>query len=163
MSSQADQPIRYVEMEVPLVDIDQSVEHVVEIFGGAIVQRGENRLDFSLPRRRGVPAAGHIQAAVSWKAENAAEGSVTIETGEEVMLARGQRIALLVAGVVGATLFLAWPFFPRSGEVAWIGGLIALAVFFMTLRKTQHGTVATMLQRIVDMQFDRLQTEEDEG
>lgn len=160
MGASEDQRIRYVEGDVPMEGIDDSVETVIEIFGGSVTNRAVNRIEFSLPRRRGVPAAGHVEAAVSWSASAAGEGTVTIETGEELMLGRVQRIALLLAGMIGALLFIAWPYFPNSGPVAWIGGLIALAVFFMTLKKTQHGTVATMLQRIVDMQWDRVEDDD---
>lgn len=159
-SSEIDKPIRYVEQEVPLAEIESSVDVVIETFGGNVLRRDSNRIEFSLPRRRGVAAAGHVQAAFAWSETGAGEGEVTIETGEELMLGRAQRIALLTAGVVGATLFIAWPYFPNSGPVAWLGGLIALAVFLMTLRKTQHGTVATMLSRVVDMQWDRVEDDE---
>lgn len=147
----------YVEDEVPLREIDVAVEEVLTLYGAEIIARSPSHVDFSLPRRRGVAASGHVKGTVRWAAEGEEEGlgTVTATTGEELMLARPQRVMLLVAGAVGAMLFLLWPYFPNSGALAWIGGIIALATYFLTLRKTQHGTIHSILQRVVDTQREK--------
>jgi hypothetical protein len=51
-----------------------------------------------------------------------------------------------------------WPFFPHSrelGALSWIGGIIALAVYLMTLRKTSGGIAYDFLQRLAKTQRSR--------
>ena len=59
---------------------------------------------------------------------------------------------LLFAGVVGATFWLLWPFFPNLGALSWLGALIAFAAYFLTLKKTDGGLAFDMLQRLVNAQ-----------
>ena len=84
---------------------------------------------------------------------------VTLVCNRDVDAPKAQRIALLVAGVVGSLLFMVWPFFAHSkelGALAWIGGIIALAVYFMTLRKTSGGIAYDFLQRLAKTQRSRV-------
>ena len=60
---------------------------------------------------------------------------------------------------LGSLLFMVWPFFAHSkelGALAWIGGIIALAVYFMTLRKTSGGIAYDFLQRLAKTQRSRV-------
>jgi hypothetical protein len=59
-----------------------------------------------------------------------------------------QRILLLAAGVVGAFFWLLWPFFPNLGALAWVGGAIAIAAYFLSLRRTSGGLASDFLQRL---------------
>lgn len=68
---------------------------------------------------------------------------------------RAQRILLLLAGVAGAVLFMLWPFFPgqkQYGTLAWLGGIVAIAVYLMTLRRTSGGIAYDFLQRLAKNQ-----------
>ena len=68
---------------------------------------------------------------------------------------KAQRVLLLVAGVIGGLLFTIWPFFPQRrefGALAWIGGAVAIAVYFMTLRRTSGGIALDFLQRLARRQ-----------
>jgi len=60
-----------------------------------------------------------------------------------------------VTGVAGAVLFMLWPFFPgekQFGTLAWLGGVIAIAVYIMTLRKTSGGIAYDFLNRLAARQ-----------
>ena len=57
--------------------------------------------------------------------------------------------------VVGALLFMIWPFFGKGNEfgtLALAGGVLALAVYFMTLKKTRGGMASDFLQRLANRQ-----------
>jgi hypothetical protein len=52
-------------------------------------------------------------------------------------------------------MFMIWPFFPNEkgyGTVAWLGGVIAIAVYLMTLKKTSGGMAYDFLQRLANRQ-----------
>jgi hypothetical protein len=143
--------IELKEERVPLGGIETTVEELVELFGGEITATRDAARDFTLPLRRGVASGGSVECTVSW----AAEETVTIVCNRDVDAPRGQRIFLLVAGVVGAIMFMLWPFFPHEkqmGTLAWLGGAVALAVYFMTLRRTSGGLAADFLQRLAARQ-----------
>jgi hypothetical protein len=142
--------MEFTEDRVPTTNIEESIAELVELFGGAIKAERPNARDVVLPLRRGVAAAGAIECAVTW-----ADDTVTITTNREVDAPKAQRVALLVAGVAGALLFTIWPFFARSrelGTLAWIGALVALAVYFLTLKKTSGGIAADFLSRLARRQ-----------
>ena len=51
--------------------------------------------------------------------------------------------------------FTVWPFLPHPlefGALAWIGGAVAIAVYFLTLRKTSGGIAYDFLQRLARRQ-----------
>src|SRR5213078_311151 len=84
-----------------------------------------------------------------------ADDTVTIITNREVDAPKAQRVALLAVGVIGALLFTVWPFFAHArelGTLAWVGGLVALAVYFMTLKKTSGGIAYDFLRRLAARQ-----------
>ena len=63
--------------------------------------------------------------------------------------------ALLAVGVIGALLFTIWPFFAHArelGTLAWVGGLVAFAVYLMTLKKTSGGLAYDFLRRLAARQ-----------
>jgi len=49
-----------------------------------------------------------------------------------------------------------WPFFGKAatqlGTLAWVGGFVALAVYFLTLRRTSGGLAYDFLQRLARRQ-----------
>src|SRR2546426_1023554 len=141
-------PVSFTEERVPVERIEEGIEEMVDLYGGEVISRGEAERRFTLPLRRGVAASGGVEGRLSW----AADGEVTMTCDREVDAPRVQRVLLLVAGVVGALLFTVWPFLPQRrefGALAWIGGAIALAVYFLTLRKTSGGIALDFLQRLV--------------
>ena len=51
--------------------------------------------------------------------------------------------------------FMIWPFFPHQqelGTLAWMGGIVALAVYFLSLRRTSGGIAFDFLQRLARRQ-----------
>jgi hypothetical protein len=148
-------PVEFTEDRIPADGLEESVDELVELFGGEVIASRDNARDFLLPLRRGVSTAGAVECTVSW---TAAEGdaTVTLTCNRDVDAPRGQRIALLVVGVLGALLFTIWPFFPhlgtQLGALAWIGGAIAVAVYLLTLRRTSAGIGFDFLRRLADRQ-----------
>lgn len=143
----------FTEDRVPLEGIETSIEELVEMYGGEIHDVRDGARDFTLPLRRGLATGGAIECTVSW----AGDGTVTLQSNRDVDAPRGQRVLLLVAGVVGSLLFMLWPFFPHEremGALAWVGGAIAIAVYVMTLRRTSGGVAADFLQRLAARQRD---------
>src|SRR5258705_6234812 len=129
--------MEFTEDRVPTGGIEASIAELVELYGGEIKAEHANARDVILPLRRGVATAGAVECAVTW-----ADDTITITTNREIDAPKAQRVALLVVGVAGALLFTIWPFFARArelGTLAWIGGLVALAVYFLTLKKTSGG------------------------
>src|SRR5438876_8639939 len=124
--------LEFTEDNVPTAGIEQAIVELVELYGGEVKAERANARDFILPLRRGVATAGAVECAVTW-----ADDTVTITTNREIDAPKAQRVALLVVGVAGALLFTIWPFFARArelGTLAWVGGLVALAVYFLTLK-----------------------------
>jgi hypothetical protein len=150
-----DEQVIYTESEVPLDEISLTATEVVLSQGGRISRESRERIDFRLPRRAGVGAAGEIECSVSWAPTAAGEGDVTLRAGEEIMAPRPQRLALLVVGSLGALLWIIWPFFPHMGALAWTGGALAIAVYLMTLRRSPQGMMWMMLQQIAEIQRAR--------
>lgn len=145
--------VELTEDRVPLEGIETSISELVELYGGEIRASRESARDFTLPLRRGVATAGAVECTVSWTDDE----TVTLFCNREVDAPRGQRVLLLVIGVIGSVLFMLWPFFPNErgmGALAWIGGAVAIAVYVMTLRRTSGGIAADFLQRLAARQRD---------
>lgn len=157
MTSSEDRGIRYVEERVPLDGIAETAEEVITAYGGEITAQSDEGRTFSLPRRRGVAASGAVQCELTWEHDDEGIGIVTLTSGEEVAAPRPQAIALLVVGVIGAILWLLWPFFPNLGPVAWTGGIVAIAAYLLTLKKTPRGVIWSLLQQIADAQRDKFE------
>jgi hypothetical protein len=140
----------FTEDRIPVDGIEEAISELVELYGGEIKASRLNEREFVLPLRRGVAASGGIQCTISWANE-----TVRLVCDREVDAPKGQRIAMLVAGVIGALFFMIWPFFPHQqelGTLAWMGGLVALAVYFLTLRRTSGGIAFDFLQRLAQRQ-----------
>lgn len=139
------------EDRIPLEGISETVEELVELYGGELGASREQGRDFTLPLRRGAAVGGQVECSIDWNAE----GTVTMRCGRELDAPRFQRIMLLLAGVVGATLFMLWPFFPNEkeyGTLAWLGGAIAIAVYLISLKKSSGGIAYDFLQRLARVQ-----------
>ena len=151
-------PVELTEDRVPLEGIEESIDELVEMYGGEVTATRERARDFTLPLRRGGGGGGAVECTVSW----AEDGVVTLATNRNVDAPKMQRALLLIAGVVGSVMFMLWPFFPHESEygtLAWLGGIIAIAVYLMTLRKTSGGIAFDFLQRLAGRQ--RASVEED--
>jgi hypothetical protein len=143
--------VQFTEDRVPLTGIEAAVEELVDLYGGDVTASREHERDFTLPLRRGVASGGAVECTLSW----AVEDSLTLTCNRDVDAPKAQRVAFLLAGVIGAVLFMLWPFFPREkawGSLAWLGGLVAIAVYLMTLRKTSGGIAYDFLQRLAARQ-----------
>jgi hypothetical protein len=158
MSDTASRPVQFTEDRIPREGIEETVSDLVDLYGGEVTASEGNETHFTLPLRRGIAAAGGVECTVSWAPSEADDLVVTLVCNRDVDAPKAQRIALLVAGVIGSLLFMIWPFFAHSkelGALAWIGGIIALAVYFMTLRKTSGGIAYDFLQRLAKTQRSR--------
>ena len=144
--------IVFTEDRVPSAGIAEAVDDLVELYGGEIKSSRDRQRQFDLPLRRGVAVAGSVGCTLSWSSDSDDQATVTLICDREVDAPKGQRIALLVAGVIGALLFTIWPFFGKAatqlGTLAWVGGFVALAVYFLTLRRTSGGLAYDFLQRL---------------
>jgi hypothetical protein len=140
------------EDRIPLDRIEETVEELVELYGGELKAHDvDNERRFVLPLRRGVATSGGVECTLSW----APDGTVRMRCDRDVDAPKVQRVLMLIAGVVGAVLFMLWPFYPAQrewGTLAWIGGAIALAVYFLTLRRTSGGIANDFLQRLARRQ-----------
>lgn len=144
--------VELTEDRVPLEGIEENVAELVELYGGEITAAPDTQQRrFTLPLRRGVAAAGAIECTLSWTADQ----TVTIICDRDVDAPKSQRILILVAGVIGSLLFMIWPFFAPArafGALAWIGGAVALAAYFLTLRRSSGGLAFDFLQRLARRQ-----------
>jgi hypothetical protein len=147
-------PVELTEDRIPLEQIEETVGELVELYGGEITATREREVALTLPLRRGVASAGSVECTVSW----APDGVVKLVCNRDVDAPKLQRILLLLAGVVGSVMFMLWPFFPHEsayGTLAWMGGIMAIAVYLMTLRKTSGGIAYDFLQRLAARQRSR--------
>lgn len=143
--------VQFTEDGVPLEGIEENFGELVEIYGGDVTATRERERDFMLPLRRGVASGGAVECTISWVAAD----SVTITCNRDLDAPKAQRVLFLLAGVVGAVLFMLWPFFPHEkawGSLAWLGGVVAIAVYLMTLRRTSGGIAYDFLQRLAARQ-----------
>lgn len=148
-------PVEFSEDRIPVEGIGETIAELVDLYGGEMKSEAENRREFVLPLRRGMAAGGGIQCSLTWAADDDREATVTLVCDRDVDAPRGQRIAMLVAGVIGSLLFMIWPFFPHQrelGTLAWMGGIVALAVYFLSLRRTSGGLAFDFLQRLAARQ-----------
>jgi len=146
--------IEFTEDRIPAEGIEETIAELVDLYGGAMRDSRENAREFTLPLRRGIATAGAVECTISWAVGESNEATVTLRCDRDVDAPKAQRVAMLVAGVIGALMFMMWPFAygTQYGTLAWIGGAVALAVYFMTLKKTSGGLAADFLQRLAKRQ-----------
>lgn len=153
MTANQNAPVELAEDRVPFAAIETTIAELVELYGGEMESAAAPfARQFVLPLRRGMAAAGGVHCTLTWAADDAVEATVRIICDRNVDAPKAQRVAFLGAGVVGALLFTVWPFFPNMGAVAWVGGAIAIAAYFMASRKTGNGLAADFLQRLARRQ-----------
>ncbi|HUP48828.1 MAG TPA: hypothetical protein VNA04_08550 [Thermoanaerobaculia bacterium] len=148
-------PVEFTEDRVPFDGIEEAIAELVELYGGEITGSRQRERRFVLPLRRGMPVAGGVGCTLTWSPDSATEATVRLVCDREVDAPKAQRVALLVAGVIGSLLFMIWPFVAARrefGAVAWLGGAIALAVYFMTLRRSSGGIAFDFVQRLARRQ-----------
>ena len=161
MTDTNSRPVEFTEDRIPREGIEQTISELVDLYGGEMMNTRENERRFILPLRRSVAAAGGIECTVSWAAAEDGQAVVKLVCNRDVDAPKFQRVLFLVAGVVGSLLFMIWPFSAYSkelGTLAWIGGVVALAVYLMTLRKTSGGIAYDFLQRLAKTQRARQAT-----
>jgi len=148
--TEAATPVQFTEDRIPLDGIEETFAELVELYGGDVTASRLGERDFTLPLRRGQASGGGVECTIKW-----ADQTVTVTCNRDVDAPKTQRVLLLLAGVVGAVMFMLWPFFPGEkgyGTLAWLGGVIAIAVYLMTLRKTSGGIAYDFLQRLAARQ-----------
>jgi hypothetical protein len=148
-------PVEFTEDRVPYAGIEETIAELVELYGGEITSSRTNVREFVLPLRRAMASGGGVACTLTWSADNEQEATVKMVCDRDVDAPRFQRVALLVAGVIGSVLFMIWPFFPQRrefGTLAWLGGAMAIAVYLMTLRRTSGGIAVDFLQRLAKKQ-----------
>jgi hypothetical protein len=148
--------IEFTEDRIPSQGLSESVDELVELYGGEMQASRDRERQFILPLRRGVPVAGGVECTVSWAVDADGQATVKLVCNRDVDAPKSQRIAILIVGVIGALLFTIWPFFGKAatqlGTLAWVGGFLALAVYFLTLRRTSGGLAYDFLQRLARRQ-----------
>jgi hypothetical protein len=143
------------EDRIPMAGIEDAVEELVDLYGGEVTARRETARDFILPLRRGSASAGGVECTISWAPQDDRHATVSLTTNRNIDAPKAQRVFLLVAGLAGAVMFMLWPFYPAErayGSLAGLGGLVAIAVYLMTLRKTSGGLAFDFLQRLAARQ-----------
>ena len=154
--------IEFTEDRIPANNIETTIDDLVELFGGESQSSSAGERRFILPLRRGVPVAGGIECRVSWNVSEAGEATVTLTCDREVDAPKWQRVALLIAGVIGALAFTVWPFFGKNatklGTVAVIGAFLAIAVYLLTLKRSSGGIAYDFLQRLARQQREGYNT-----
>ena len=148
--------IELVEDRIPLEGLPETAAELIEMYGGRIDSRTDGQMSFTLPVRRGIAAAGEIDCRMSWTASEGNEGQVTLSVSHVSDRPRPQQNAILVAGVIGATLWMLWPFIPGLGAASWVGAVIAFAAYFLTLKRTSGGIANDLLQRLARIQRERV-------
>lgn len=159
-----DGAVSFTEDRIPLEGIEETIEELVDLYGGSIETAKEQLREINLPLRRGVAQGGAVQCTITWTESEPGEGSVTLVADREIDAPKAQRILFLVAGVIGSVMFLLWPFFPGEkeyGTLAWLGGLVAFAVYLLTLKKSSGGMVYDFLQRLAARQRVEFDEESD--
>ena len=149
----SDAAVEHVEDHVPLEGIRETIEMVVASHGGEVLEepRGGDAVAFLLPLRQGIGASGAIRGTIRWEGDPA-DGVLRIVSDGEIARPRWSHIAILVAGTIGSLLFILWPFYPALGPASWVGGALAFAAYFLTLRRTHGGVLARLLGNIADAQ-----------
>jgi hypothetical protein len=148
-------PVELTEDRVPFEGIEEGIRELVDLYGGEITAEREQASEFRLPLRRGMATGGAVECTISWAPDDAREATVTLVCDRNVDAPKTQRVLLLLAGVIGSILFMLWPFFPGQkefGTLAWLGGVVAIAVYLMTLRRTSGGLAVDFLQRLAARQ-----------
>ena len=148
-------PVELTEDRIPFEGIEEGISELVEMYGGEVTAERDKAREFRLPLRRGMATGGAVQCTISWAPDDAREATVKLVCDRNVDAPKTQRVLLLMAGVIGSILFLLWPFFPgqkQYGTLAWLGGVVAIAVYLMTLRRTSGGLAVDFLQRLAARQ-----------
>ena len=148
-------PLELTEDRVPFEGIEEAIDELVDLYGGEVSATRERARDFTLPLRRGLASGGAVECTISWAPDNENDATVRLVTNRNVDAPKAQRVLLLLAGVIGSVMFMLWPFFPGErafGTLAWLGGVVAFAVYLMTLRKTSGGIAHDFLQRLAGRQ-----------
>ena len=148
---------QFTEDRIPASGLETTIAEMVDLYGGTMETTGPHDRRIVLPLRRGVAVSGGIECTMSWTVDSAGDATVTLTCGREVDAPKWQRIALLAVGVLGALTFTMWPFFGKHaatplGTLAWTGGFVALAVYFITLRRTAGGIAYDFLARVARRQ-----------
>ncbi|MBV8517046.1 MAG: hypothetical protein JO197_06525 [Acidobacteria bacterium] len=152
-------PLELTEDRVPVAGIETAIGELVELYGGEVTAERERARDFALPLRRGNASAGAVECTLTWAPDAAvsdvATATVRLVANRDLDAPKAQRVLFLLAGVIGAVLFTLWPFFPHErefGTLGALGGIVAIAVYLLTLRKTSGGIAADFLQRLAKHQ-----------
>lgn len=148
-------PVELIEDRVPAEGMEEGIEELVEMYGGEIIAERSGARDFILPLRRGFGGGGAVECTISWAPDEAGQTTVRLTTNRNLDAPKAQRVLFLLAGAIGSVMFMLWPFFPHEpayGSLAWLGGLVAIAVYLLTLRKSSGGIAADFLQRLAARQ-----------
>ncbi len=148
-------PVKFTEDRIPVEGIEDTIGELVDLYGGEMRESRASERRFILPLRRGIAIAGSVECTVSWVTNEESEATVTLTCDRDIDAPKLQRVMILVVGVIGALLFTIWPFFyqkPQFAALAWIGGAVAIAVYFLSRRKTSGGIAFDFLQRLATRQ-----------
>src|SRR5687768_13073587 len=97
-------PVEFIEDRVPIEGIEDSIDELVELYGGEISRSADREREIVLPLRRGVAVAGGVQCTLSWATDTEEGATLRMVCDRDVDAPKAQRVALLVAGVIGSLL-----------------------------------------------------------
>ena len=159
---ETDRELDIGEDDVPLGGVAETASDWIELFGGRVQSAADGRIEFTLPRRRGVAASGAVKCFLEWNDAGEGSGRLRLVMGEDVDGPGPQQIALLLAGLAGSLVCILWPFFPSLVPAAGIGAVLAVGAWLLTLRRSGAGIAANLLRKIVETQRDRAEWDEEE-
>ena len=146
---------RVADQDLPLDEIGTSATELIELYGGRVEATKDGSIEFNLPSRRGVAAAGSIRCTLSWTDMGSRRGDIAIETGDHVPGPGVQHVFLLVAGIVGSFVAMLWPFFPSLTPASGVGAIIAFTAYLLTLRRSGANVVQDLFNQLVEGQLER--------
>lgn len=159
-----ERPYRLSESRVPLDGIELTAKDLIEFFGGNVTSEGASSLAFTMPARKSVGTRDLLRCEVRWFPSENPEDEGTIEIASKVEAQSSPtRTAMLVIGVIGALVWLVWPFFPNLGAVSWVGAAVAFAAYFLSLTRSPAGTIYEFVQRLAAIQREARHIEEDDS
>jgi hypothetical protein len=151
-SNRENEELRIVETSVPLDGLAETATELIELYGGSVESSDRTSIDFKLPSRRGVSAAGGVRCRIDWTEGEGGFGELRLTSGEQFEGPSLQRIVLLVAGLAGSLVCILWPFFPSLTPVAGVGAVLAIGAYLLTLKRSGANVAADLLFRIAKAQ-----------
>src|SRR5687767_11769698 len=90
-------PVELTEDRVPADGIEEGIEELVDLYGGAITAEREGAREFTLPLRRGFASGGAVECTLSWASDDEGQATIQMRTNRNVDAPKLQRVLFLLA------------------------------------------------------------------